>query len=105
MKSMRAGAYVYIVSNKSHRLYVCAAADLVQRVRQHKDKTYPNGFTARYVFDRLVYYEVTSTYAAALSRERQIKGWKRERKVALIQEKNPNWVDLSATWADLLLAE
>jgi putative endonuclease len=102
---MNAGAYVCIVSNKSHRLYVGATADLVQRVRQHKDQTYPNGFTARYVFDRLVYYEVTATYAAALSRECQIKGWKRERKVALIQEKNPKWLDLSGTWTELLLAK
>lgn len=101
---MRA-AYVYIMSNKSHRLYVGATTDLTRRVVQHKQKLYPNGFTARYNFDRLVWFEVVADYDAAIKRERAIKRWVRSRKVALIQEKNPNWLDISATWTDLLQAE
>lgn len=88
-------AYVYIMSNKSHTLYVGQTTDLARRVRQHRDKTYPNGFTARYHFDRLVFFEVTDDVAAAVARERQLKGWRRSRKVELIQRGNPNWLDLT----------
>ncbi len=88
-------AYVYIVSNKSHRLYVGWTTDLLTRVHQHKTKSYPNAFTARYNFDRLVWFEVVDGEEAALKREKQIKHWPRARKVALIQEKNPNWLDLT----------
>ena len=88
-------AYVYIVSNKSHRLYVGWTSDLLARVHEHKTRAYPNGFTARYNFDRLVWFEVVESQEAALIRERKIKHWPRAKKVALIQEKNPNWLDLS----------
>ena len=97
-------AYVYIMSNKSHRLYVGATTDLVSRVREHKDGLYPNGFTARYKFDRLVYFETLDSYRAALARERYLKGLVRAKKVALIQRDNPNWLDLSANFDDLLMA-
>jgi putative endonuclease len=60
-------AYVYILSNKSHRLYIGATTDLVRRVTEHRDKKYVTSFTARYHFDRLVYYEVTPDYDAALA--------------------------------------
>jgi putative endonuclease len=97
-------AYVYIVSNKSHTLYVGSTTDLRRRLREHKEKTYPNAFTARYVFDRLVYFEVLPQIDAARKREQQMKGWTRARKVALIQADNPNWKDLSAGWdGDLLM--
>jgi len=97
-------AYVYIMSNKSHRLYVGATTNLVNRVRQHKEGSYPNGFTARYKFDRLVYFETIDSYAAALARERYLKGLLRVKKVALIQRENPKWLDLSADFDDLLMA-
>lgn len=87
--------YVYIMSNKSHTLYVGQTTDLARRVREHRDKTYPNGFTARYNFDRLVYFEFTDDVASAVNRERELKGWRRSKKVALIQRSNPNWMDLS----------
>jgi len=96
--------FVYIMSNKSHRLYTGIAADLVTRVRQHKDGSYPNNFTARYNFDRLVYFEARPTRAAAAAREKQIKAWTRAKRVALIQETNPRWKDLSANFDDLLMA-
>jgi putative endonuclease len=97
-------AFTYIVSNKSHRLYVGATTDLIRRVREHKEKRYPGAFTARYNFDRLVWYEAWPTYDDALVREQVIKGWTRAKKVALIQANNPNWPDLSAGILDALLA-
>jgi putative endonuclease len=73
-------------------------------MRQHKEKSYPNGFTARYKFDRLVYYEVLDSFPLAIARERYLKGLVRARKVALIQRENPKWLDLSAHFDDLLMA-
>ncbi len=101
---MRNAAFVYIMSNKTHRIYVGATTDLVQRVRQHRDRTYANGFTAQYTFDRLVYCESHPTYEGALRRETQIKGWRRAKKVALIEAKNPWWNDLSGEYVDYLEA-
>ncbi len=97
-------AFVYIMSNKSHRLYVGSTTDLHGRVEEHKTKQYPNGFTARYNFDRLVWFETHDSVRAALTRERKIKHWTRAKKVALIQEKNPNWLDLSSRlhWSSTL---
>jgi putative endonuclease len=94
--------YVYIVSNNAHTTYVGATGDLPSRVVEHKQRLYPNGFTARYTFDRLVYFEVLPNARTAAKRERQIKSWRREKKVALIQSKNPNWIDLSTSWAAAL---
>ena len=96
-------AFVYIITNRAHRLYTGATTDLISRIRQHRHKTYPNAFTARYSFYRPVYYEPHPTYEAALLRERQIKGWRREKRVALIQSVNPRWNDLSADFVDLLM--
>jgi len=98
-------AYVYMMSNKSRRLYVGSAANLPKRVAEHKMKRYPSAFTARYKFDRLVWFEVAADLAAARKREKEIKGWLRRRKIALIQKSNPNWLDLSMRWTDLLMAD
>ena len=94
---------MYIMSNKSHRLYTGMTVDLVNRVREHKDGSYPNGFTARYNFDRLVYFE-SLPFSKAAAREKQIKAWTRAKRVALIQKNNPNWYDLSVNFGDLLMA-
>ncbi|MDP9361163.1 MAG: GIY-YIG nuclease family protein [Acidobacteriota bacterium] len=94
-------AYVYILSNKSHRLYIGATTDVVRRVREHRDGKYATAFTARYNFDRFVYYEVLPDFAAALECERAMKQWRRARKVALIQRDNPNWLDLTPRLNDL----
>ena len=99
------GAFVYIMSNRHRRIYVGSTVNLPIRVAQHKRKHFPNAFTARYQFYRLVWFEACATLVAALSREKQIKGWVRAKKVALIQAKNPNWKDLSATWGELLMTE
>ena len=94
-------AFVYIMSNRSHRLYTGATVNLPKRVGQHKEGTYPNAFTARYKFYRLVYYEPQRSY---VRREHQIKGWTRAKRVALIQSANPRWKDLSLQFDDLVLA-
>ena len=89
--------YVYILTNRSKTLYVGVTNNLVSRVYQHKHKLVP-GFTARYNLTRLAYYESTSDVDSAIAREKQIKGWLRRKKVALIESVNPGWEDLSETW-------
>ncbi len=91
--------YVYILSNKSRRLYTGITSDLIARVRQHREKV-NQGFTARYNFDKLVYYEKFSHPLTAIKREKQIKGWLREKKLKLVLESNPDWVDLSQEWEE-----
>ncbi|CAD5983274.1 MULTISPECIES: GIY-YIG nuclease family protein [Planktothrix] len=86
--------YVYIMTNKSKTLYTGVTNDLTRRVYEHKHKLIP-GFTQKYNITKLVYYEETSDVHAAIAREKQIKGWLREKKINLIESMNPNWVDLS----------
>ena len=88
--------YVYIVSNRAHTLYTGMTDDLRKRVREHKERTFVNAFTARYTFDRMVYYEPAADRKAAALSEKRIKNWPRAKRVALIQSANPNWDDLSA---------
>ena len=89
--------YVYIMSNRSRTLYIGVTNDLVRRVYQHRQRLIP-GFTSRYNIDQLVYYEVTDDIRAAIAREKQLKGWLRAKKIALIEAMNPEWDDLSAGW-------
>jgi len=89
--------YVYILTNHSRTLYVGVTSDLEKRVLEHKQRLVP-GFTARYNIDRLVYHEATSDVRAAIAREKQIKGWLRAKKIALIESVNPHWDDLSEGW-------
>jgi putative endonuclease len=89
--------YVYIMTNASHRLYVGVTSDLERRVRQHQSGEVP-GFTSRYHLHRLGYYEVTDDIKGAIDREKQIKAWRREKKVALLESQNPGWRDLSEDW-------
>jgi putative endonuclease len=89
--------YVYIMTNHSGTLYVGVTNDLQRRVWQHKKKLI-EGFTKRYNITRLVYYEETSNVSAAIAREKQIKGWLRRKKIALIESLNPGWKDLSDGW-------
>ena len=92
--------YVYILSNDAHRLYVGATDDLPRRVIEHRERLYPHAFTARYTYDRLVYYEVFSSLQEAFARETQLKRWRRAKKIALIQKVNPWWHDLYMSWTD-----
>jgi putative endonuclease len=89
--------YVYIMSNRSKSVYTGFTNDLQKRVWQHKNHVF-EGFTERYHCDRLVYFERFTTPQGGISREKQIKGWKRIRKIALIVGQNPTWRDLSQDW-------
>ena len=86
--------YVYIMASWKRTLYVGVTSDLVRRVYQHKQKVI-KGFTEKYNVNRLVYFEETPNVLAAIAREKQLKGWLREKKVALIETVNPGWEDLS----------
>jgi len=86
------------MANRGRTIYVGVTNDLAGRVQQHKTGV-GSAFTARYGLTDLVYYESVNDVNAALSREKQIKGWTRGRKVALIEAMNPEWDDLAALWA------
>ena len=86
--------YVYLLaSKKDGTLYVGVTNDLIRRVLEHKNGTV-SGFTKRYRIHRLVWFDSTDDVSAAIQREKQIKAWKRDWKIALIEERNPDWKDL-----------
>ncbi len=85
--------YVYIMTNRSKTLYVGVTSDLVKRVAEHKSKLI-KGFTSRYNVDLLVYFESTTNAEAAITREKQLKGLSRAKKIAPIESVNPGWQDL-----------
>jgi len=89
--------YVYIMTNKSRTLYIGVTNNLMRRVHEHKNKLVP-GFTSKYNIQFLVYYEAGNDINAAIAREKQIKGWLRSKKIALIDSMNPQWKDLSEEW-------
>jgi putative endonuclease len=92
--------WCYIMSNKSRRLCVGFTDDLFRRVIEHKEKLFPGSFTARYTFDMLVFYEEYAEVGSAEMREKEIKGWSREKKLKLILAENPDWADQSLEWKD-----
>ena len=89
--------YVYIMASASHALYTGVTNDIERRVVQHREARLPS-FSARYKTRNLVYMEVFGDIRAAIMREKQIKGWLRIKKLALINSANPQWKDLSAEW-------
>ena len=89
--------YIYIVSSLSGTLYTGVTSNIEHRVYKHKHKLI-NGFTKKYNVDRLVYFEETTDINAAIAREKEIKGWRRSKKIALIKSLNPKWEDLAADW-------
>ena len=89
--------YVYIMTNRSRTLYTGVTNNLMRRVHEHKNKLI-DGFTKKYNITKLVYYELTSEITSAIAREKQIKGWLRKKKIALIESANPHWKDLSEEW-------
>jgi putative endonuclease len=89
--------YVYIMTNKSKTLYTGVTNNLQRRVYEHKNHLI-KGFTNKYKITKLVYYESGSDAQAAISREKQIKGWLRKKKIDLIESVNPRWKDLSEEW-------
>jgi putative endonuclease len=97
---MEGACFTYIVASRSHTLYVGVTGDLQKRVFEHKWKEH-DGFTERYNCDRLVWFETHGEIRNAIAREKQLKGWRREKKIALIEKTNPAWVDLSKDWYDI----
>jgi putative endonuclease len=86
--------YVYLLASRCHgTLYLGVAGDLIRRVYEHKIKAVP-GFSARYGVSRLAWYEVYQDALTAIAREKQIKKWRRDWKIALIEADNPDWNDL-----------
>ena len=91
--------YAYIMTNNSGTQYAGVTNDLERRVYEHRHRT-SDGFTKRYSLTRLVYYESTRDVRAAIQREKEIKGWVRRKKIALIASTNPYWKDLSEAWTE-----
>lgn len=91
--------YVYIMTNQSRTLYIGVTNNIKRRVYEHKAKLV-EGFTHRYNIDTLVYLESFTNVYSALEREKQIKRWRREKKLQLITRENPDWRDLSDGWYD-----
>ena len=90
--------YVYLMASFQQALYVGVTNNLERRIYEHKTKMHPQSFTARYNIDRLVYCETFNDVRDALAREKQIKSWRRSKKIALIEETNPRWKDISLDW-------
>jgi putative endonuclease len=90
--------YVYILTNWNNKvLYTGVTNNLERRVYEHKNKA-DNGFTAKYNVNKLVYFDSTNDVRNAIEREKQIKGWSREKKNNLVESINPEWRDLSENW-------
>jgi len=91
--------YVYIMASKSRVLYIGITNNIWRRVWEHKNDIHP-GFTSKYRVHRMVHFESFKYVGNAIAREKRIKGWLREKKVALIRSVNPTWGDLSQRWFD-----
>ena len=89
--------FVYILANRSRTLYIGVTNDIHRRVLDHRLGT-ASAFTRRYMIRRLVHVESTTDVRVAIAREKQIKGWLRTKKIALIETANPEWTDLAAGW-------
>ena len=88
--------YVYVLASKSGVLYVGVTNDVRRRVREHRTRRF--GFTAAYRVHRLVYVEAIDGPRSAIAREKQLKGWTRKKKLALVRAANPTWADLARGW-------
>lgn len=91
--------FVYIAASPARTLYVGFTNDLERRMYQHKHKLVA-GFTEKYGATRLVHMEGFANVDDAIAREKELKGWRREKKIALIERQNPKWWDLSRGWYD-----
>ena len=91
--------YVYIMTNGVPTLNIGVTNDLTRRVYEHQQKL-AAGFTKKYNITMLVHYEVTNDAQGAIAREKQLKRWRRSKKIDLIENSNPAWVDLSLGWYD-----
>ena len=89
--------YVYILASIQRVLYIGVSSDLEKRLASHRSKQYPHSFTARYNVDRLVYVEDYTEITQAIAREKQLKSWRRAKKIRLIESQNPRWT-VGALW-------
>ena len=89
--------YVYIMASHRGTLYTGVTNDLERRTYEHK-RGIGSRFTSKYNVSKLVYYEVTQDVLAAIEREKQIKAWRRNKRVVLIESLNPYWKDLAGDW-------
>ncbi len=89
--------YVYIMASISKRLYTGVTNNLIRRANEHRNRQ-GSGFTRKYRIFKLVYYETYPEIHSAIRREKQIKGWSREKKTAMIESANPTWKDLGVEW-------
>lgn len=92
---MERGGYTYLMTNKNNTvLYTGMTSNLRSRIYEHKEKIHPSSFTKRYNINKLVYFETFATIEEAIAREKQIKGGSKQKKIDLINSKNPKWKDL-----------
>lgn len=89
--------FVYMLASRSRTLYTGITNNLGRRVWEHKQGMVP-GFTKKYKANRLVYFETYADVRRAIDREKEIKAWRREKKIALVNSINPTWHDLAAEW-------
>lgn len=89
--------YVYIMTSPSGTLYIGMTNNLQRRVYEHKHGL-TEGFTKKYNITHLVYFEETSDIQSAITREKEIKKWRRSKKISLVESLNPKWQDLSEEW-------
>ena len=89
--------YVYIMASRGRTLYIGVTNDLERRVLEHKEGR-NQGFTARYSVSKLVYYDSTTDIRSAIAREKELKGWRRSKKVELVESVNPEWKELAREW-------
>jgi len=94
--------FVYILCSRSGTLYVGVTSSIYRRTLQHK-RGEVEGFASKYGCDRLVYYESFDDVHKAIGREKQLKGWSRAKKIALIESKNPRWEDFAEKWGAQML--
>lgn len=90
--------YVYVVASRHRTLYVGVTNDLRRRIEEHRGGI-AEGFPKRGGIERLVYFEIAADPFVAIDREKRIRGWRRSKKLALIERQNPEWRDLSDEWS------
>ncbi|MDX1347451.1 MAG: GIY-YIG nuclease family protein [Thiomicrorhabdus chilensis] len=90
--------FVYILTSQNNKvMYVGVTNDLQRRIHEHRSHSIP-GFTQKYSIDKLVYFESCVDVNSAIAREKQLKGWRREKKNTLVEGANPDWKDLADDW-------
>ena len=95
---MRKTGYVYILASAKHgTLYIGVTSNLARRIEQHREKV-GKGFTSEHDIQRLVYFEMIEDMALSITREKQLKKWNRDWKIRLIEEQNPDWLDLATSF-------